>query len=192
MDQDGTYNSERKEKRIMKRKMTILVVLALCVVLLAGCGCQHEWGDWVSSGKNWTRTCSVCQKTENANAEEMAKEYVVGKWYSSFFEGGFVGDVTYDYFGMSVEFKKDGSFVLKDEGNDTERTGKWEYVSVDSATEVGDFAYLLDGELLFYSMQHRISEDSEEGKLIGWILIDDTGSAQGRLVFCDRKPSNAN
>lgn len=50
---------------MVKRFLTVLV-LALCLLLLAGCGCQHEWQDATCSAP---RTCAKCAQTEGAPLE---------------------------------------------------------------------------------------------------------------------------
>lgn len=42
-------------------KIRLLVVLILCTVLLAGCGCEHEWKDATCTAP---KTCSLCSEVE--------------------------------------------------------------------------------------------------------------------------------
>lgn len=44
----------------MKQKMEVLSVLAVCVLLLAGCGCRHEWTE---ADCDSPKMCSVCERT---------------------------------------------------------------------------------------------------------------------------------
>lgn len=45
----------------MKRNLTTLIVLLICVHLLSGCGCQHEWA---TVSCTLAKTCSQCGETE--------------------------------------------------------------------------------------------------------------------------------
>lgn len=45
----------------MKKKIAALVLLALCVCLLAGCGCEHEW---VEADCITAKFCAKCEATE--------------------------------------------------------------------------------------------------------------------------------
>ena len=44
----------------MKRRMCLMMA-ALCVLLMSGCGCQHEWQD---ADCVTPKTCTLCQATE--------------------------------------------------------------------------------------------------------------------------------
>ncbi len=45
----------------MKKKLTVLLLIAACLLVLAGCGCEHEWAeaDCVTP-----KHCSLCEETE--------------------------------------------------------------------------------------------------------------------------------
>ena len=45
----------------MKQKISGMILLIICVMLLSGCGCQHEWTD---ADCVTPRTCTLCQETE--------------------------------------------------------------------------------------------------------------------------------
>lgn len=45
----------------MKQKLSGMTLLAICMMLLTGCGCQHEWTD---ADCVTPRTCTLCQETE--------------------------------------------------------------------------------------------------------------------------------
>lgn len=45
----------------MKQKISGMILLTICVMLLSGCGCQHEWTD---ADCVTPRTCTLCQETE--------------------------------------------------------------------------------------------------------------------------------
>lgn len=45
----------------MKKDLTIFIVSILCMCLLAGCGCNHEWLDATCTS---AKTCSVCGESE--------------------------------------------------------------------------------------------------------------------------------
>lgn len=47
----------------MKKKLTLLVLALMCLLVLAGCGCEHEWieADCVNPA-----TCSKCDATEGS------------------------------------------------------------------------------------------------------------------------------
>lgn len=47
----------------MKRKLFLMVLALIVVLLLAGCGCEHEWVD--ANCVN-PKTCSLCEETEGA------------------------------------------------------------------------------------------------------------------------------
>lgn len=55
----------------MKKIISLLAALVLCVSLLAGCGCSHEWAeaDCVTA-----KTCTLCQKTEGNPLRHSWKE----------------------------------------------------------------------------------------------------------------------
>lgn len=46
----------------MKQKISGMILLIICVMLLSGCGCQHEWTD---ADCVTPRTCTLCQETES-------------------------------------------------------------------------------------------------------------------------------
>lgn len=45
----------------MKKKLLVLLLAVLCVAMLTGCFCQHEWLDATCTDPS---TCSKCEKTE--------------------------------------------------------------------------------------------------------------------------------
>lgn len=45
----------------MKKKITLLALVLCCVLVLAGCGCEHEW---VEADCVTPKTCSLCEETE--------------------------------------------------------------------------------------------------------------------------------
>lgn len=45
----------------MKRMFAILAVTLACLLVLAGCGCEHEWAD---ANCVTPKTCNLCQETE--------------------------------------------------------------------------------------------------------------------------------
>lgn len=45
----------------MKKKLTVLLMAVLCMTLLTGCFCQHEWKDATCQSP---KTCAKCEKTE--------------------------------------------------------------------------------------------------------------------------------
>lgn len=45
----------------MKKKLILLVISLLCMYLLAGCGCEHEWLDATCTT---AKTCNMCGETE--------------------------------------------------------------------------------------------------------------------------------
>ena len=47
----------------MKKRIVILSLFLICLSLLAGCMCQHEWTEATCSA---AKTCSKCEKTEGA------------------------------------------------------------------------------------------------------------------------------
>ena len=47
----------------MNRKMKLILLVLVCVALLAGCKCQHEW---VAADCVTPKTCTLCQETEGA------------------------------------------------------------------------------------------------------------------------------
>ncbi len=47
----------------MKRKWILVLVLALSLLMLAGCQCKHEWAD---ANCTTPKTCTLCQETEGA------------------------------------------------------------------------------------------------------------------------------
>ncbi len=49
----------------MKRIFAVLLMIALSVLMLAGCGCEHEWKDATCDAP---KTCAKCDATEGAPA----------------------------------------------------------------------------------------------------------------------------
>ena len=47
----------------MKRRILMMVLVLLCVLAFAGCGCEHEW---VEANCDTPKTCSLCEETEGA------------------------------------------------------------------------------------------------------------------------------
>jgi len=47
----------------MKKKLLVLTTVLLCLALLAGCGCEHEWKDATCTDP---MTCALCEETEGA------------------------------------------------------------------------------------------------------------------------------
>lgn len=47
----------------MKRKIWIACLLVICIVMLAGCKCEHEW---VDADCDSAKTCALCEETEGA------------------------------------------------------------------------------------------------------------------------------
>ena len=47
----------------MKRKVCIALLFLVSVLLLAGCGCEHQW---VDANCTTPKTCSLCQETEGS------------------------------------------------------------------------------------------------------------------------------
>lgn len=55
----------------MARKSFPVLILTLCLLLLAGCGCQHEWKEATCSQP---RTCAKCAETEGEPLEHEWRE----------------------------------------------------------------------------------------------------------------------
>lgn len=47
----------------MKRKFTVMTLLLICLLVLSGCACEHEW---VDANCSTAKTCSLCEETEGA------------------------------------------------------------------------------------------------------------------------------
>ena len=47
----------------MKQKIWIALILAACILVLAGCKCEHEW---VEADCDSAKTCTLCEETEGA------------------------------------------------------------------------------------------------------------------------------
>ena len=47
----------------MKKKIYIALIAALCLLLLAGCGCEHQW---LEADCDSPATCALCEETEGA------------------------------------------------------------------------------------------------------------------------------
>lgn len=48
---------------MMKRRILLLVLAAVCLITLAGCACGHEWAE---ANCETPKTCSLCGETEGA------------------------------------------------------------------------------------------------------------------------------
>ncbi len=47
----------------MKKKLCLLLAVMVCLTVLSGCGCEHEW---IQAGCTTTKTCAKCQEVEGA------------------------------------------------------------------------------------------------------------------------------
>ena len=58
----------------MKKTAFLGTLLVLCIVLLTGCGCQHEWQEATCKA---AKTCALCGETEGEPAEHTPEAWVV-------------------------------------------------------------------------------------------------------------------
>ncbi len=65
---------------------TIFIIIAVFVMILVGCECIHEWGEWTTEKEatclqegEKVRSCSKCNQTQSEEIEKVGHNYNLGK-----------------------------------------------------------------------------------------------------------------